>query len=179
MTIYAFIALLAFFSLTVVGSAAVERTRDTFARWRLAGASPAQVRRCLWAIVGLASLGGALPGSLMSLPVSAAAVPLFNRMAGESFPGGLGTFTPPAFRPSLLAWAGALLLGAATCLAGALIPAWRASRVEAVEALREPAPGERRGAWMRWLVGGLLVALAVVQSPGALRHRRLAGRARI
>lgn len=163
-TIYVFIALLAFFSLTVVGSAAVERTRSTFSRWRLAGASPAQVRRSLWLVVGLASLAGALPGSLMSLPVSAVAVPLLNRMAGESFPDGLGPFTPPAFHPSPLAWAGALVLGAATCLLGALVPAWRASRIEAVEALREPARGGRRGAWTRWVLGGGVLVLAIVEA---------------
>jgi putative ABC transport system permease protein len=163
-TIYMFVALLAFFSLTVVGSAAVECTRDTFARWRLAGASPAQVRRTLWIVVGLVSLAGALPGSLISLPVSALAVPVFNRMAGDSFPDGLGSFDPPAFQPSAAAWGGALVLGAATCLLGALLPAQRASRIEAVEALREPARSGRRGAWLRWAAGGCILAVAIAEA---------------
>ncbi len=160
-TIYVLVAVLSFFALTVVGSATVERTRSTFAQWRLAGASPRQIRVSLWSLVGLASLAGALPGSLLSIGVSITAIPLFNQMAAVSFPGGLGEFEPPAFHPSALAWAVSFALGVVTCLLGALLPAGRAASVEPVEAVRGLVTRRRRGAWARWVLGGLLLAVAL------------------
>lgn len=88
-TIYVVVALLAFFSLTVVGSATVDRIRGTFAQWRLMGASPSQVRAGTWMLVGVASLTGSLLGSLLAMPASLLAVPEFNAMAAESFAGGV------------------------------------------------------------------------------------------
>lgn len=156
-TIYVLVAVLSFFALTVVGSATVERTRNTFAQWRLAGATPRQVRVSLWSLVGMASVAGALPGSLASLGVSVVAVPLFNQMAAQSFPSGIQDFDTPAFSPSMLAWAASFLLGVVTCVLGALLPARRAARVEPVEAVRGLEKGRRRGAWVRWVVGSLLL----------------------
>ncbi|MBM7817058.1 cobalamin synthase [Brevibacterium paucivorans] len=118
MTIYTVIALLAVCSLTVVGSATVERTRSTFAKWRLMGASPRQVRACLWALVGLASVLGAVPGVVLGSVLSSLAVPWFNEMAGASFPGGTGDFVPPPFTPSAVACGAALVLSVVTCLLG-------------------------------------------------------------
>lgn len=160
-TIYVLVAVLSFFALTVVGSATVERTRRTFAQWRLAGASPCHIRRSLWSLVGLASVAGALPGSLLSIGLSIIAVPLFDQMAAVSFPGGLGEFEPPAFHPSALAWAAAFALGVATCMLGALLPSRRAADVEPVEAVRGLAPRRRGGAQARWVLGGLLLAVAL------------------
>ncbi|SDI08326.1 putative ABC transport system permease protein [Sinosporangium album] len=159
-TIYVLVAVLSFFALTVVGSATVERTRSTFAQWRLAGASPRQIRVSLWSLVGLASVAGALPGSLLSVGLSVAAIPLFNQMAAASFPGGIGGFEPPAFHPSALAWAASFSLGVVTCMLGALLPSRRAAGVEPVEAVRGLVTRGRRGAWARWLLGGLLLAVA-------------------
>ena len=59
-TIYVVVSLLAFFSLTVVGSATVNRIHGTFAQWRLMGASPSQVLASMWMLVGVASLFGSL-----------------------------------------------------------------------------------------------------------------------
>lgn len=84
-TIYVVVSLLAFFSLTVVGSATVNRIHGTFAQWRLMGASPSQVLASMWMLVGVASLFGSLIGSLAAVPASLLAVPEFNAMAAESF----------------------------------------------------------------------------------------------
>lgn len=174
-TIYVLIAFLTFFALTVVGSATVERTRGTFAQWRLVGASPRQVRRSLWLLVGLASISGALPGSLLSIGASSAVVPVFNQMAAESFPNGLGNFAPPAFQPSAVAWAGSLILGVSTCFLGALVPSWHAARIEPVEAVRDTVAARRHGVWARWLVGGAITAIAVVMAgAGAAAPRAVA-----
>ena len=69
-TIYVVVSLLAFFSLTVVGSATVNRIHGTFAQWRLMGASPSQVLASMWMLVGVASLFGSLIGSLAAVPAS-------------------------------------------------------------------------------------------------------------
>ena len=169
MTIYTVIALLAVCSLTVVGSATVERTRSTFAQWRLMGASPRQVRACLWALVGLASFVGAVPGVVLGSVLSSLVVPWFNEMAGASFPGGTGDFVPPLFTPSAVAGGTALVLSVVTCLLGAAWPAHRAALVEPVEAMRGPAAVRSRRAWGRWLVGGLLLACAVAMAAATPR----------
>ncbi|WP_296137804.1 FtsX-like permease family protein [uncultured Tessaracoccus sp.] len=164
MTIYTVIALLAVCSLTVVGSATVERTRSTFAQWRLMGASPRQVRTCLWALVGLASALGAVPGVVVGSVLSSLVVPWFNEMAGASFPGGTGEFVPPPFTSSAVAGGTALVLSVVTCLLGAAWPAHRAALVEPVEALRGPESVQNHRAWGRWVVGGLLLACAVAMA---------------
>lgn len=169
MTIYTVIALLAVCSLTVVGSATVERTRSTFAQWRLMGASPRQVCACLWALVGLASVLGAVPGVVLGSVLSSLVVPWFNEIAGASFPGGTGDFVPPPFRPSTVAGGSALVVSVVTCLLGAAWPSHRAALVEPVEALRGPAAVRSRRAWGRWLVGGLLLACAVAMAVATAR----------
>ena len=163
-TIYVVVALLAFFSLTVVGSATVDRIRGTFAQWRLMGASPSQVRAGTWMLVGVASLTGSLLGSLLAMPASLLAVPEFNAMAAESFAGGLGSFVPPAFAPSATAWLGSLLLGVATCMLGAFVPSMRAAKVRPIEAIRgRDAPIGRHGwrYWARCALGLVVMAAAL------------------
>lgn len=140
-TIYVVVSLLAFFSLTVVGSATVNRIHGTFAQWRLMGASPSQVLASMWMLVGVASLFGSLIGSLAAVPASLLAVPEFNAMAAESFADGFGSFAPPAFTPSMAAWLGSLLLGVATCMLGASIPSLRAAKIRPIPV----SEMERRG----------------------------------
>ncbi|MDN5726795.1 MAG: ABC transporter permease [Propionibacteriales bacterium] len=175
LTLYVLVAVLSVCALTVVGSVTVEHTRTTFAQWRLIGATPRQVRHSLWALVGLASIAGALPGSLISIGVSQAAVPLFNQMAAASFPNGSGSFAPPPFAPSAAAWAGAFVVSVATCSCGALIPSWRAARVDAVDAMREPLPRRRRGRWIRWVVGGFMITFAATMVVGLVAAPRTSG----
>lgn len=52
-TIYAEVALIALFALTAIGSATVRRCHSTFAQWRLAGATPIQVRVSALSVAGL------------------------------------------------------------------------------------------------------------------------------
>lgn len=85
-TIYVVVSLLAFFSLTVVGSATVNRIHGTFAQWRLMGASPSQVLASMWMLVGVASLFGSLIGSLAAVPASLLAVPEFNAWLRKASP---------------------------------------------------------------------------------------------
>lgn len=160
LTIYVLVALLTLFSLTIVGAATVERTRGTFAQWRLLGASPRQARGSIWSLVGIASLLGALPGSLLSVGLSYVTVPLFNHMAALSFPAGTAPFEPPPFAPSLLAWGTALVIAVGTCLLGAAGPSRRAARVEPLEAVRESTLSRRGPGWPRWLAGVGLLAVA-------------------
>ena len=163
-TIYVVVSLLAVFSLTVVGSATVNRIHGTFAQWRLMGASPSQVLASMWMLVGVASLFGSLIGSLAAVPASLLAVPEFNAMAAESFADGFGSFAPPAFTPSMAAWLGSLLLGVATCMLGASIPSLRAAKIRPIEVIRGTgAIGIRHGwrSWAHWALGLIVMAAAL------------------
>lgn len=161
-TIYVLVALLAFFSLTVVGAATVDRTRMTFAQWRLMGASPSQVRRSMWVLVGMAAVAGSLLGSALSVPLSGLAIPVFNEMAAQGFAGGLGSFVAPRFIPSASAWGFSFLLGVLTCMLGAIGPSLRAARVKPVWALRLPEVVRGKRSVVRWVIGGFLMAVVVM-----------------
>ncbi len=162
-TIYLLVAALAFFSLTVVGTATVEATRRTFAQWRLVGASPSDVRRSLWALVATASLMGAVPGSILAVGASYIVVPAFNQMAARGF-------DSPVLPPSIFAWLFTLVLGVLTCMLGAFGPALRASRTHAIEVFRDIPQTRRRGLWWRIPLAtvlllsslGLLIAAAAL-----------------
>ncbi|WP_196776657.1 FtsX-like permease family protein [Corynebacterium casei] len=162
-TIYMLVAVLALFSLTVVGTATVESTRRTFSQWRLVGASPGDVRRSTWALVATASLIGAVPGSLAGIGLSYVVVPAFNQMAAPGF-------NAPVLPPSILAWLASLVLGVATCLLGAFGPAHRASRTQAIEVFRDIPGRHRKGWWWRVPLAGLLLlfSLGMVVTAAAL-----------
>ena len=139
-TIYLLVAPLAFLALTVVGSVTVDRVRVTFAQWRLAGASPGQVRGSMWMIVAMTAGIGAFAGSLLAIPASYALIPVFNRMA-------VSDFAAPGFRPSLGAWLLSVGLSFATCWLGAFAPAIQASRIGPVEVFRTPDSIRPRMSW--------------------------------
>jgi len=166
-TIYTVVALLGAVSLSVVGSATVERTRSTFAQWRLMGATPRQVRGCLWALVACSSTVGSLPGAVIGSGVSAFLVPWFNAMAAASFAGGVGEFSPPPFAPSPAAGILAVGVSVVTCLVGAAMPARRAALVEPVEVVRGAPSIARRRPWARWVTGGLLLVTAIAMAAAA------------
>lgn len=162
-TIYLLVAVLALFSLTVVGTATVESTRGTFAQWRLVGASPRDVRRSIWALVATASLIGAVPGSLLAVAASYIVVPAFNQMAAPGF-------DAPTLPPSLLAWLFSVVLGILTCVFGAFGPAHRASRTQAIEVFREIHHARRGGWWWRGPLAAvlLLFSLGMLTAAGVL-----------
>ena len=139
-SVYCCVALVAAFSLTVVGSATVVRCAPDFSRWRLLGATPAQVGATALAMTAVACGAGALAGSLASVPASFALVPWFNGLAAQGFPGGTGGFDPP-FAASPGAWAASLVLSWLTCMLGSLGPSLRAARMRPVEALRSTSAG--------------------------------------
>lgn len=139
-SVYCCVALVAAFSLTVVGSATVVRCAPDFSRWRLLGATPAQVGATALAMTAVACGAGALAGSLASVPASFALVPWFNGLAAQGFPGGTGGFDPP-FAASPGAWAASLVLSWLTCMLGSLGPSLRAARMRPVEALRSSSAG--------------------------------------
>lgn len=163
-TIYMLIAIITAFTLTVIGSATVERTRQTFSQWRLAGASPNQIRGGLWLLLLIASVIGAFPGAIGGAFLSVVAVPLFNGIAAQSFADGTGTFQAPLFSPSLIAIVASFLIGAVTCLSGALLPAGRAAKVEAVEIIRGVSPKRARYRILRWILGVIVLLLAVIMA---------------
>ena len=156
-TIYALVAALALFSLTVVGTATVEQVRRTFARWRLVGATPSDVRRSMWVLAATVACAGAVPGSLISIAVGPIVVPAFNQMAAPGF-------DAPVLPPSPLAWAVSLLLGIATCMLGAFGPARRASKAQAIEVFRALPVRRRKVRWWR----ALPAAAALLSSLGML-----------
>ena len=116
------------------------RCAPDFSRWRLLGATPAQVGATALAMTAVACGAGALAGSLASVPVSFALVPWFNGLAAQGFPGGTGGFDPP-FAASPGAWAASLVLSWLTCMLGSLGPSLRAARMRPVEALRSTSAG--------------------------------------
>jgi putative ABC transport system permease protein len=183
-SIYGLVALLTFFSMTVVGSATVNRIRGTFAKWRLMGAGPHQVRAGMWMLVGVASVAGALPGALIAIPVSWIVVPAFNSMAAQSFANGLGSFDPPTFVPSPLAWLASFLLGVLTCMLGAFIPSSRAAKVAPIDALRQSNVRHARRTWRYWshwviglliMLGAIMLAVAGMGMPKATAFGQEAG----
>lgn len=171
-TIYAEVALIALFALTAVGSATVRRCHSTFAQWRLAGATPIQVRVSALSVAGLASAIGSAAGSLASLPLSSALVPAFDALAAEGFSGGLGSFEPPAFDVGALAAPLAFAVSWPTCMAGAILPALRTGRVAPVDFLRKTGADtgrSRAGTAARRVLSGLLLGLSLAILPlGAL-----------
>jgi putative ABC transport system permease protein len=118
---------------------------------RSVGATPGQVQRLMYAEAAVvAALGG-----LVGAPLGAVTAPL---LAGPLVDTGL---EPSGFAVRLqpLALAGAFLLGLVVALVGVAVVARRASRVAALDALREAAAERRSMTAMRWIAGtGSVVA---------------------
>lgn len=142
-SIYCCVALIAAFSLTIIGAATVVRCAPDFRRWRLLGATPTQVGATACAMTAAASGIGAFAGSVFSVPASYVLIPWFNQMAAQSFPGGTGDFNP-VFVPSPGALVASLALSWLTCMLGAVGPVVRAARMRPIEALRSSHAGADR-----------------------------------
>ncbi|GGL04093.1 ABC transporter permease [Mangrovihabitans endophyticus] len=128
------------------GLGAAQRRRET-GLLRAVGATPGQVRRTMVAetlVVGAAA-------GLTGVPAGALAAPL---LAGPLVRAGL---EPAGFTVTAqpVAWAAAYILGVVVALAGAVVAAWRSSRVPPLEALRETAAERRAMTPARWLAGVL------------------------
>lgn len=163
-SIYCCVALIAAFSLTIIGASTVVRCAPDFSRWRLLGATPAQVGATAFTMTAAAGGIGALVGSFLSVPMSFVLIPWFNQLAAQSFPGGTGDFNP-AFVPSPKALIASLALSWLTCMLGSLGPVVRAVRMRPIEALRSSHAGAARVSghpMAATLVALLAVVLAIV-----------------
>ena len=129
-----------------------QRTRE-LALLRALGASPAQVRRSVIAeaiIVGLvASVTGLAAGFLLALGLKG-----LLKAFGIDLPSTTLQLLP---RTIIAAFA----VGVGTTLVSSIMPAFRASRVPPVSALRESQPAEYRGSPRRTVTGLVVTALGV------------------
>ncbi|MGW5444183.1 FtsX-like permease family protein [Streptomyces asiaticus] len=167
----------AFVSVFVVASTfafAVAQRRREFGLLRVAGATPGQVRRMVFAealVVGvLASATGCLLGAYGA-----------PRLAQRVADGGLA---PRGFTIGDHIWPYHLAFWTGLCVAlcGAAAASWRAGRTGPAQALREASADTTTGGtmtWGRWLSGlALLVTatvtlcLSLLTDPGDLLHRK-------
>lgn len=164
----------AFVSVFVVASTfafAVAQRRREFGLLRLAGATPGQVRRTVFAealAVGVtASATGCVLGAYGAPKLAAWVVD--RGLAPAWFI--IGDFTWPYH---MAFWTGLLV-----ALLGVIAASWRAGRTGPTEALREASVDTRAMTWGRLLFGtGLLLTaavtlgLALYSDPGELLHRK-------
>jgi putative ABC transport system permease protein len=146
-----------------------QQTARQHATWRLSGALPGQVRHVIVAQAGITALVGAAAGLALALPFRQRAVNLLAEI-------------PEPDR--LEAWASPLWLGGVAVVmvvvgvAGASLPAFRASRRPAALVLAEPKPRRAMGPF-RWVLLGLFGFVAVFgmsPPPGGLEEIRQADR---
>jgi putative ABC transport system permease protein len=121
--------------------------------FRAIGATPRQVRRMLY---GEALLVGAV-GAVVGVVVGAATAPVVGWVLVDA------GFEPETYsvRYSPLPIVGALLVGPVVALLGAWSAARRASRVRPLAALREAAVEQRAMGRVRWILGGVVLAVGV------------------
>lgn len=143
---------------------AVTQRRRELALLRLAGATPAQVRRMVLAEALITGLAAGAAGALAALP-AAGGLLAFLRWLGVA---------PPRFTVRFGPWP--LLIAAAIGLVVALAGAWAAARrtrkIRPAEALRQAAAEPRPMTRARWacglacLAGGTAMLIAVPQAAG-------------
>ncbi len=158
----ALVALGVFVTIFVVSStcalSAAQRRRE-IGLLRSVGATPGQVQRLMYAETAVVAVLGGLAG----VPLGALTAPLLTRPLVHHGlePAGFTVHPQPA------ALGGAFLLGLIVALLGVAVVARRASRVPALDALREAAAERRSMTPLRWAAGpgaavaglGLLAAL--------------------
>ncbi|GAB3599284.1 FtsX-like permease family protein [Microbacterium tumbae] len=139
------------------GAAATVTALSTrIARWRLAGASPSQVRRAITTQVLLVNAVGAVAGIIVASPFCQSAVDLLVRMVTRE------DHTIPvanAFPAALLAIVGATLVS----YFASFIPARRAARISAVHAVRDETEATVTMPVSRWIVAGFAVLFLLQQ----------------
>ena len=146
-------------TIIVLGSVAattVDAQRVRIARWRLSGALPSQVRGVILLQLFALSLAAAILGVLVSLPFTQPVVDVMMRM-------GTRTNTTILAQPSWQAIGVTIALTIVLCMIGALRPAFRASRIPAVEAVRAETVAREGMTIGRWILAGLLVLFGLQQ----------------
>ncbi len=139
-----------------------QRTRE-LALLRALGASRGQVLSSVVIEAFLVAVVAAALGAVASVPVAVALRGLIGRF-GFSLPATDLVVTPAAFVVPVL------LAIAVTC-AAALVPAWRASRTAAVEAMRDATVERVQRVALRLFLGAVLAAGAVALVVRALGER--------
>ena len=154
-TIYAVIAVVAWVSLTIVGSASVQAARASHALWLLMGAAPTTVFFATLLVLTLVAVCGAAMGAAVSTVAVFWVVPAFN-----------ATMVPEAILPSFTftAWAPivTVILSVATALIGGFLPARHASHTTPSAALKSVAVSAeqpRTAVTIFRIIGGLLFIL--------------------
>ena len=146
-------------AIAVLGStsaATVTALSTRVARWRLAGAMPKQVRAVITVQVLMVNTLGALIGIAVATPARQPAVDLLVRMVTR------GDYTIPVDNTPgamILALLGSTLV----CYLASFSPARRASRIPAVQAVRDAAESTRAMPISRWIIAGLLTFLLIQQ----------------
>ncbi len=135
--------------------------RGQFATLRALGATPGQVTGLLLREAALLGVAGTLAGCAAGIGLAVGLLHLVGQYLGTGMP---ALSFPPG--PFVLA----LVLGPATALGSALLPAWRAGRVRGLEGLapRRDPPHGRLGRWPV-CVGLLLVGAGTVLGVGLCR----------
>ncbi|MBW1639026.1 hypothetical protein G3H63_08045 [Microbacterium resistens] len=146
-------------AIAVLGStsaATIAAFATRIARWRLAGATPRQVRAVVTVQVLIVNTIGTLLGISIALPLRQAAVDLLVRMVTR------GDYTIPAdgsLAPGLVALAGSTLV----CYLASFTPARHAARIPAVHAVRDSVEASKTMPVSRWIVSGLLLTALLPQ----------------
>lgn len=148
-------------ALAVLGSIAtltVTLQHRGYALWQLVGIPPAVIGTTVLSQLFVVAVIGAALGSLA---VSPAVAPFFAYVfAGQSELEGV----PVRYGVASVGWVVVAVAG--VVVLGGFRSARRASRVGAIEALREPEPARLRMGWLRWLLAAGLLAGVVGMSAG-------------
>ena len=147
----------------VVGQSCVQALRTSWALWRLAGALPRQVLVAVLATVAVLGLVACVPGILLGMVAAQPFASVLTRLAAAR----MGRIEVAQTPTTLLL---TVVVVVAVAVLGAVGPARAAVRTPAVEAVRDAAPGGRRGMGVgrRMLAcAGQLVA-AVLVRPGRM-----------
>ncbi|GAA2277602.1 ABC transporter permease [Actinomadura luteofluorescens] len=131
----------------------VEQRSRELALLSLVGASPARIRRMVRAETVVVGAAAALLGCLLGIPASLLlrSWMVANHLAPEWFHVG---FHPVALVIAFLVGIGGAVLGSAAA-------SWRASRAQPLDALRETMASPRVMSPVRWILGGLILVVAI------------------
>lgn len=146
-------------AIAVLGStsaATIAAFSTRIARWRLAGATPRQVRTVVTVQVLAVNTIGTIAGIAIATPLRQPAIDLLVRMVTR------GDYTIPVDSTptaALVALAGSTIV----CYLASFTPARRAARIPAVHAVRDTAEATRTMPVSRWIIAGLLIFALVQQ----------------
>ncbi|TPX01428.1 FtsX-like permease family protein [Schumannella luteola] len=151
------------FVIATVATTALTQERPRLAAWRLAGASPSQVKLIVLGRLICTAIVFAVVGAVLSAPLAQVAIDFLLSVTTVGVP-------LPAH---VDAGAGAVAVAIVALLAvvGGIRPAVLAGRVPPVEAVRERREASRRLGVGQWILAGIVVAAAVFLASGVVAQR--------